>query len=155
VIQGRFKQLDSHRLILIHLILPKCLVNNRYLELADWVLDDAAQSAREDCEWEKDWDASSLKAGEIRITSTGGQLDAQGAGIKKGPVVVSEDDESDETVMIKPLPQLTPSDAIPAIASKTAKAHDIYVAQQGQGVFGVEMRSLTKPLLPNDRLVSP
>ena len=127
--------------------------SNRYLELADWIVADAAQSAREDCEWEKDLDASALRAGEIRITSTKGYLNAHGAGIRQVPVVVP--DEEDETTRTKSVPKVTPKEAVPAIASKTAKARDIYLAQQGQGEFGVEMKSLTKPLLANDGLVSP
>ncbi|GKY91247.1 hypothetical protein MPSEU_000098000 [Mayamaea pseudoterrestris] len=126
-----------------------------YLELADWVLEDASQSAREDCEWEKDLDTNSLKAGEIRITSSKGYLNAKGAGIRNGPIFVPEDDVPDDLESHKvALPQITPPDSIPAIASKTTKAHDIYLAQQGQGEFGVEMKLLTKPLLPNDGLVA-
>ena len=37
-----------------------------YLELADWVLEDAMQAAKEDREWEKT-EQDDLKAGEIRI----------------------------------------------------------------------------------------
>jgi hypothetical protein len=71
-------------------------------------------------------------------------LNAQGAGIAKKPPVLVQEEEGNP--LIKPLPQVTPQKDVPAIASKTTKARDIYIAQQGQGEFGVEMKSLTRPL---------
>lgn len=122
--------------------------------MADWVLADATQSAREDFEWEKDLDTGAIRAGEIRFTSNNGCLNAQGAGIRNQSVIVPDDDE-DSDANINPFPPITSKEEIPAIASKTAKARDIYNAQQGQGEFGFEMKALTKPLLLDDGLVSP
>jgi hypothetical protein len=70
------------------------------------------------------------------------------------PVVVPEDEDDSKTD--KTPAQVTPSEAIPEIASKTTKARDIYNAHQGLGDFGVEMKSLTRPLLPKEgNVVSP
>jgi hypothetical protein len=72
-----------------HPLLPSTLkctgITYRYLELSDWVLQDAIRSAREDNEWESggiDMEVNnngSVKSGELRITSSmyRTQVDAQ------------------------------------------------------------------------------
>jgi hypothetical protein len=97
--------------------------HHRYLELADWVLKEAVLSAKEDREWEQEMDSCFLKSGEIRITMNmrGGVpvgYSTQGAGIKsKGT--------REEEAKKKPA-KLKASTDIPAIATKTVKAEDVY-----------------------------
>lgn len=103
---------------------PVLFYTCRYLELADWVLKDAIRSAKEDREWEKDIDSCSLKSGEIRITMNmkGGVpvgYSAKGAGIQSKE---SKDLQEKKKKSVK----LTPTTDIPAIATKTARAEDVY-----------------------------
>jgi hypothetical protein len=72
--------------VLIPLVLVLTLLFDRYLELADWILQDAIRSAKEDHEWEREMDDSTvLRSGQIRITMDNkrGCLYTQGAGINK------------------------------------------------------------------------
>lgn len=141
------------RTIISHFV---TLLAHSYLELADWILADAVESAREDGAWEMELDTGTLKGGEIRIIATRGSLCTRGAGfVRNVPVVVAEDDDDREATRPKATPLVTSREAIPTIASKTVKAIDIYNAQQGQGEFGVEMKSLTRPLLRDDGLIPP
>ena len=106
---------------------PTC-THKRYLELADWVLADAIRSAREDGEWdEMDVPETTLRSGEIRIclasSSSGRILQTKGAGI----------------VSSRPIQ----ANAVPAIATKTLKAQDVYQAGVQQNTCGVELKSFT------------
>lgn len=89
------------------------------MELADWVLDDALQSAKEDQEWEAEVECP-LKAGQICFTrDRGGRCwNTHGAGIRS----TLSNDETDIATAVKPISK---SD-IPAIATKTMKAEDAY-----------------------------
>ena len=109
--------------------------NNRYLELDDWVLEDAVRSAREDNEWEQDIDANELKSGEIRFTMNKMGLHAAGAGIRKN--VEAKVDPKDEKK-----PVIIAYEGIPAIATKTVKAQDVYMAAQQHDNVGLEMKPL-------------
>lgn len=94
------------------------------------------RSARDDGEWEREMDnaGSSLKSGEIRITmnqpAKGApvRIQARGAGIPKKS---------------NGRPKATPIDAVPAIATKTVKAQDVYQAGAQQNNVGVELKSLS------------
>jgi hypothetical protein len=120
-----------------------------YLELADWVLKDAVRSAKEDKEWEHECaDEKALRAGEIRIRYGKAGFSAQGAGIRTKKTEAAADD-GDEAKKIE-LSKVTSEEAIPEIASKTVKARDMYAAAAQHDSFGVELKSLTKPLLPKD-----
>jgi hypothetical protein len=128
---------------------------NSYLELADWVLQDAIKSAREDGEWERDMNV--LKSGEIRITLERGVAPKwQGAGIQPKkttpPPVLStvqsgeeetNKDEADETALPCKKKQPLPKKHVPAIATKTVKAQDVYQAVPQHDAFGVELQSLS------------
>ena len=101
--------------------------------MADWVLGDAIASAKEDQEWEKEMAGSSaLKSGEIRITKKKGMpLSTQGAGIqptssKDSSSAATEEKEEEEA--LKPKEKVKPikREAVPAIATKTVKAEDVY-----------------------------
>lgn len=95
---------------------------NSYLELADWVLKDAVHSAKEDNEWEEDFDANALRSGQIRITlNKHGAFHAQGAGLSPK----SSYDEDDRVATL-PTPKPTPESQAPDIATKTVKARDLY-----------------------------
>ena len=89
---------------------------------------DAVRSAKEDRELEKEMDSCSLKSGEIRITMNmkGGvpvSYTAQGAGIrKKNQVDAEKVDEETRKRSVK----VTPAKEVPAIASKSVKAEDVY-----------------------------
>jgi LysM repeat protein len=110
----------------------------RYLELSDWVLKDAVQSAKEDKEWEREMDASTLKSGEIRITMNMNnqagvpRFNAQGAGLHPKNKVQKE-----EKVQVQ-------VQVMPAIATKTVKAQDVYKASTQHSQIGVELQPLTK-----------
>jgi hypothetical protein len=137
------------------------------LELADWVLRDAIRSAKEDGEWEREMDHFSLRSGEIRITPKMSKgipigFDTKGAGIQ--PAAQSptkqvkqtlanaltsvvphhkqqQEDESKRHHKSQP-PKVTSYKAVPAIASKTVQAHDIYLAVPQHNNFGVELQPL-------------
>ena len=87
-----------------------------YLELSDWELKGAIQSAKEDVEWEHemegaDTNQSSLKSGEIRITSSqDGGLQAQGAGIQRsGSTCRSKNTKNNNTPVTPTAPKTTPT----------------------------------------------
>jgi hypothetical protein len=109
--------------------------NDRYLELDDWVLKDAVRSAREDNDWEKDIDANELKSGEIRFTMNKMGLHAAGAGIRKNVEVKAEPKDEKK-------PKIIAYEGIPAIATKTVKAQDVYKAAQQHDNVGLEMKPL-------------
>jgi hypothetical protein len=118
--------------------------NNRYLELADWILKDAVRSAREDNEWEQDIDANELKSGEIRFTMNKMGLHAAGAGIRKhGSGVEPEGTKAkDEKTTVVEKPKVIAYEGIPAIATKTVKAQDVYKAAQQHDNVGLELQPL-------------
>jgi len=129
------------------------LVCYRYLELADWNLKEALKSAKEDNEWEREMDGSTLKSGEIRITMNSEGFNARGAGIVRLPSlgVTKEKESGDESssppstpakkrTTVKPISKY----AIPAIASKTVKAEDVVNAAEQHNNFGVELKSFSK-----------
>jgi hypothetical protein len=114
--------------------------NNRYLELDDWILKDAVRSAREDNEWEQDIDANELKSGEIRFTMNKMGLHAAGAGIRKnGGVEPKEFKAKDEKMTVVEKPKVIAYEGIPAIATKTVKAQDVYKAAQQHDNVGLEL----------------
>jgi hypothetical protein len=100
------------------------------------VLKDAVRSAREDNEWEQDIDANELKSGEIRFTMNKMGLHAAGAGIRKN-VVSNNVEPKDEKK-----PVIIAYEGIPAIATKTVKAQDVYMAAQQHDSVGLEMKPL-------------
>mmetsp|Transcript_17301 Transcript_17301/g.37773 ORF Transcript_17301/g.37773 Transcript_17301/m.37773 type:complete len:451 (+) Transcript_17301:159-1511(+) len=121
-----------------------------YLELADWNLKDAKQSAQEDLEWEREFadaDATaSLKAGEIRITTNtkkkGLVLSLQGAGIggktKKTPAATVTPEK-------KPIVYAR----LPEIATKSVQAKDVYHASPQHDNYGVELKDIAaRPVSP-------
>lgn len=118
-----------------------------YLELADWELKDAVRSARDDREWDKEIDANVLKSGQIRLTlSKESGFRAQGAGIPRYkqasiPEECEEPIAVEKPTVVKPLPR----SAIPAIATKTIKAEDMYNAAPQHNNYGVELKEL-KPM---------
>jgi hypothetical protein len=121
------------------------LSQNRYLELADWVLTDAVRSAREDNEWEHDIDSNLLKAGEIRFTMNKmGLVHAAGAGIQ--PTVGGKKNQraevDEEKTPVVEKPKIIAYEGIPAIASKTVKAQDVYKAAQQHDNLGLELQPL-------------
>ncbi len=89
-----------------------------YLELADWDLQDAIRSARDDGEWEKEMKGD-MKGGEIRITLSVHEgipaFNTKGAGCKK-------QSGQKPPLLRKPISQ----EEIPEIASKSVKASDVY-----------------------------
>lgn len=60
-----------------------------------------------------------------------------------------EEDEAEASSAAKK-PQVTSGEAIPAIATKTVKAKDVYQAASQHNNFGVELQPLTQPLLNKD-----
>ena len=111
----------------------------RYLELADWVLKDAVESAKEDHEWESEMDDTGvLRSGQIRITSQQGCLFTQGAGIKSSEGV-NDDKKKKKTA--------TPTSSS-RIATKTVQLEDVYRASTQHESFGVEL----KPLGPSSSM---
>jgi hypothetical protein len=111
------------------------------LELADWILADAIQSAREDNEWEHNAGNNpngNLRAGEIRVMMNVQKhpdgpilkFSAQGAGYspkrKQGPSKTTT----------------TPIVAYDAVAVKTVKQEDIHNVAPQHNSFGVELQSL-------------
>jgi hypothetical protein len=138
----RYNTIPSLAILILHfsrLILNNN--NNRYLELADWVLEDAVRSTREDNDWEKDIDANELKSGEIRFTMNkmGTGLHAAGAGIRQKE---TEEKAKDEKTTVVEKPKIIAYEGIPAIATKTVKARDVYTAAYQHDNVGVEMRPL-------------
>ena len=111
------------------------------MELADWVLKDAVRSAKDDGEWEREMDSCSLRSGEIRIVMNMEKgipmgFATQGAGIQ--PLSKEGEKKKQETAK----PKVTAYEDIPAIATKTVKAQDIYQAAPQHASFGVELKPL-------------
>lgn len=89
----------------------------RYLELADWILKDAIRSAKEDHEWEREMDDSTvLRSGQIRITMDNkrGCLYTQGAGINKRDTTPTQQGTDTSTA---------PTNDTAAATSSSAAAH--------------------------------
>ena len=122
---------------------------NSYLELSNWNLKEAIQSAKEDRDWEE-MDSCSLKSGEIRIKMTmkGGvpvSYSAQGAGIQPKTKPAASTEKKDETEKTAKKSEttttkVTPVKDIPAIASKTVKASDVYKAAAQHDNCGFELK---------------
>lgn len=106
-----------------------------YLELADWELKEALQSAREDREWEKeDVQSDELKSGQIgvNIKFKGGKplLDLKGIGkstkdaLTRMKKEVSVDDQTPKKSEVKQVVKIysTP----PSIATKSVVAEDLF-----------------------------
>lgn len=95
----------------------------RYLELADWDVEEAVRSAQEDHEWEKDVEVvKPTKNKDIRITvklQDGIPVDfaATGAGL------VQPQGNNDDKKKNK---KLTVFDGVPAIATKSVRPQDVY-----------------------------
>ena len=106
------------------------------MELADWVLRDAIQSAREDYEWESNLQEGELRAGEIRVMMNvqahpdGGadqiNFAAQGAGYSP--------------TRRQPVKPVDPQ----AVQAKSVKLEDIHAAAPQHNSIGVEMQSFSK-----------
>lgn len=123
------------------------------MELSDWSLKEAIRSAKDDGEWEREMDHFSLRSGEIRITPKLNKgipvgFDTKGAGIQPGAVVGRKlqatevsSSESKSSKSYKP-PTPTSYKAVPAIATKTVQAQDVYMAIPQHNNFGVEMQPL-------------
>ncbi|GAX27031.1 hypothetical protein FisN_9Lh347 [Fistulifera solaris] len=108
-----------------------------YLELADWVLEDALQTAKEDREWEKT-EQDDLKAGEIRIRIKHGEFPIgyfKGAGIQQKEI--KEKVTSNKTKVV-------PTTSIPAIATKSVNPQDVYKASLQHNQIGVELQTLSR-----------
>lgn len=108
-----------------------------YLELADWVLEDALQSAKDDREWEKA-ELDGLKAGEIRIRIKHGKVPIgffKGAGIQQKEMK-EETNPNRKDVM--------PTTNVPAIATKSVNPKDIYKASPQHNQFGVELQTFSR-----------
>lgn len=106
------------------------------MELADWELKDALQSAKEDREWEKEESqGEELKSGQIgvRINFAGGKplLNLKGIGkstkeaIKKQIKKVSSDDSSAGSGSCDSASKVKIYATPPAIASKSVSAQDL------------------------------
>jgi hypothetical protein len=85
--------------------------------MADWDLEDAIQTAKDDCDWEHEDVESSPNSNNIRITvkwKDGIPMDLQatGAGLKPQP----------PSVPTRPIP----IDGLTAIATKTVRPQDLY-----------------------------
>lgn len=103
------------------------------------MLKDAIRSAKDDVEWEREMDNYSLRSGEIRITpklSKGVTIgfETQGAGIQ--PSITPKKERADRKT------QVTSYKAVPAIATKTVTAQDVYMAVPQHSNFGVELQPL-------------
>lgn len=118
-----------------------------YLELADWDLPDAVRSAKEDNEWELE-DSTRLRAGQIHIRVNRQGFNAQGAGLSM-PKSYEQDEESPQQPPA-PVKQVTHAEAVPDEMTKTVKAKDVYHAAPQHDHFGLELQSLSQPLLPKD-----
>ena len=113
------------------------------MELADWVLKDAIQSAREDNEWDKEIKQGQLQPGEIRVMmnvqphpEAGHMLNfsAQGAGYAR-----TRDEEEEKTEAHAPMKPVDPK----SVSAKAVKVEDLHTAAPTHNSFGVEMQSLS------------
>lgn len=132
-----------------------------YLELSDWNLKDAVQSAKEDSEWEHDID-DGLQAGQqIRITMKNkGLFPCTLLGIQPGwcsrsssksgkntndnnsKICKVNDHPEEEEEERKPKPAKVKVHNLPAIATKTVQPQDLYRAAPQHNNFGFELKSL-------------
>ena len=111
----------------------------RYLEIADWVLRDAIESAREDYEWESNLKEGELRAGEIRVMMNVeahpdggvGQINfaAQGAGYSPAR-------RGGKASPIKPVDPK-------AVNATSVKLEDIHSAATHHNSVGMEMQSFS------------
>jgi hypothetical protein len=129
-----------------------------YLELADWELEDALKSAKEDREWESGDDVDyggdqikSLKSGQIcikvgfngkiptfNLTGTGHSSSSKllMKKSKKGSDDKRESFTTKEKVVVHSRP--------PAIATKSVLAEDLYNAAPEHNSYGFELKALPK-----------
>ena len=124
------------------MLFPYCL-RRSYLELSDWELKDALQSAKEDREWEKEEShEEGLKAGQIgvRINFSGGKplMNLKGIGkstkeaLRKQMKKVSRDDGSESPKSNGSNSKVKIYSAPPAIASKSVLAEDLFNVSSSQ-----------------------
>jgi len=128
-----------------------------YLELADWDLKDALQSAKEDREWEKeDVQNDELKSGQIgvNIKFKGGKplLDLKGIGKSTKNVLTrmkeeitlerEDEDQKPKKAEVKQITKIYSS--LPAIATKSVMAEDLFNAADQHNNFGFEMKPIPK-----------
>jgi len=130
-------------------------ITYRYLELGDWDLKEALQSAREDKEWEQDIDTCALKSGEIRITMNmkGGVpvgFATQGAGLSG-----NKEKKEEEAKAVKELPRIaskcSDSDDLVNVSAPsrrekryTRNLTHLTQAASEHGNFGVELKPIRK-----------
>jgi len=102
------------------------------LELADWELKEALQSAKEDNEWEKEEGHSEeLKSGQIgvHINFKGGKplLNLKGIGkSKKDGLTRKETTDEEKSESSKPKGKVVVYSSPPAIATKSVLAQDLF-----------------------------
>lgn len=109
------------------------------MELADWSLSDALQSAREDLEWNSTKATTNderLKSGQIRMTwkqAATGFLDltARGAGLVRRTVGEEKEDDGGVTPV-----------STKAVAAK--RVQDMHAVADQHNSFGMEMQSISK-----------
>ena len=134
-----------------------------YLELADWELKDALQSAKEDQEWENsaegydnedgEYKVNNLKSGQIGIrvgfkgsiptfnlTGTGHILSKSLISKKEEGIYDDEGDSSTTKKKEKVVIHTRP----PAIATKSVLAEDLYNAAPQHNSYGLELKPLPK-----------
>lgn len=104
--------------------------------MADWVLEEALQSAKEDREWEKT-ELDGLKSGEIRIRIKHGKVPVgyfKGAGIPTKEKIEEHGSDNKNPV---------PTTNVPVIATKSVNPQDVYRASPQHNQFGVELQTFT------------
>ena len=109
-------------------------MHHRYLELADWELQEALQSAKEDREWEQEESqGEELKSGQIgvRINFDGGKplLNLKGIGKSTKNALIGkkkQNDGEDQSYNSKPKQKVVVYSTPPAIATKTVMAQDLF-----------------------------
>jgi LysM repeat protein len=134
-----------------------------YLELADWELKDALQSAKEDQEWENsaegydnedgEYKVNNLKSGQIGIrvgfngsiptfnlTGTGHILSKSFISKKKE----SLDDDEGNSSTTKKKEKVVVHTRPPSIATKSVLAEDLYNAAPQHNSYGLELKPLPK-----------
>lgn len=112
-------------------------VSGRYLELSDWELKEALQSAKEDREWEKEESqGNELKAGQIgvQVHFIGGKpmMNLKGIGKSTKKVFqqqikkVSRDSGSEKPKKAESTPKVKIYSVPPPIASKSVSVEDLF-----------------------------
>lgn len=102
-----------------------CKINS-YLELADWELKEALQSAKEDREWEKEEGTEDgLKSGQIgiNINFNGGKTFLNLKGIGRSP---KKSDKAQESIPSKAKQKVVVHSHPPAIETKSVLAQDLF-----------------------------